>query len=1632
MADKSKLDLETIRANRNVGARNYWQNRLEGYTPGVYFDDSTQASRMAKKHYATDTAIAAAQLSGMLARIATSDEAKHIVLLSALGVLAQKCSAATDIGVFTPLYASNGPSPLGVIPVRMKNFTSIQFVKFLKVVKDDVVEDLRHGNYPVEKILGVGREEMSDVPVTAMLVEEIHNLVAFEALSPDILFSFSVRDSLTLEVRYKIGKFSASYIAQLSARYFNLLHNLLSENSKIIDDVEMVSDQEKHMLLSGFNDTAINYEHHETIVSLFERQARSTPDKTALVYEGKKLTYRELNDRANVLAHHLRDKYHVKPGALVGVVMPRSERMVIALLGILKSGAAYVPVDPSYPKDRIHYILEDSGAKVALMSQALQAATPFQGDVINFDTFTEDFAADPVPVNTPTDLCYLIYTSGSTGKPKGVMISHGNVVNFFAGMNERLTRRQDDCMLAVTSISFDISVLEIFWTLCHGIEVVVHPSDIPLTGLDRYVQGEDLSIDFSLFFFSSYDNREENKYNLLLESVKYADREGFKAVWTPERHFHEFGGLYPNPAVTSAALAMITRQIELRSGSIVSPLHDVARIAEEWSVVDNLSGGRVGLSFASGWNPNDFVLAPANYKERQRIMYEQIETVKMLWKGGTLKRENGFNKEVEFRIFPAPVQKDLPIWITSSGNEETFKAAGAIGANLLTHLLGQDPEELGKKIRLYREALRANGHDVASGKVALMLHTYIGDDIDEVERLVEGPFIEYLKSSIGLSKILIEETGLKDEDLPKERMDTILKNSFRRYYKTSALIGTRSSCSEMIQKLKRIGVDEIACLVDFGVAQDKVLEGLKNLKALKELFSRRGDMLHRPITMMQSTPSFVKLARDGNGSHKFLKALRLLLLGGENVPLSLIDKLRSDTKADLYNMYGPTETTVWSCVHRFEEKTGRISVGKPIANTQVYVLNKNLQVVPAGMAGDVYIAGDGLSKGYWHRAALTAERFIENPFSRDRKMYKTGDIGRWTAEGTLELLGREDHQVKIRGYRIELEEIESALLGYGTLQEAVVIAREKDEEKFLVAYYTSAMEVDNAALRSYLSGKLPHYMVPSYLMRIGRMLVTPNGKIDRKAFPDPEVKAGANYVKPSTEQERKLVRIWAGILRLDENNIGIRDDFFALGGHSIMAVRLIQSIEQHFSILLNLKEIFECATVEKQCALLGRSTHRNVNPINKAEKKEFYTVSSAQERLFYEQMLNKDSITSNNSSLYEIKGALDTERLRQSFRALIKRHEGLRTSFSLHAQDPVQQIEAEMDFDILFLPPGRYATVEDAFHDFVRPFDLLSFPLIRCALYQDSTQRRFLFVDIHHIVCDGISVNVLMNEFKMIYEGVQLPPVSLRYVDYAHWQKHRKNSLHQSREFWARQLSGRLPHIDLPLTGNRETTEIYRACRKVLRIDAAQYQQIKKFTTETNVSTFMFLLSAYYILLHKMSGNTDIIIGTDAIGRTHAGLKNVVGTFINVLPLRMQIATQASYREFLQQVKSCVLDAFDNQEFPFDQMFSLVNKDEKKQIIDVYFSSADFLDNEAEISALQFVPTRINRHVNTTRYELELSVSESDGQLDVIFIYSDALYDAQTIELFMEYYANILTAALENNLTDIETFELESAVNAVA
>ena len=1105
---------------------------------------------------------------------------------------------STGEGVIDIAYAADAPDCApgylsGWVPLRLSGGAGEDLASLADTVEADLARTRAHPVFP--------RDLVARDPAIATLT--IPDLGLSEAAQPGLIPGTALTLHLSdagLRLFYDAARLDAGTAALVAGRIETLAVAMAGGGTMPLGALPVLSAEERALVLEGWNRTDAAYDAETTMHGAFGAQVARTPDATALVFEDRALTYAELDARANRLAHVLRGM-GAGPGGFVGLHLERSLDLVVAALAILKAGAAYVPLDPAYPADRIALYVEDSGAGVIVTTGALAGELPpGAAERVLIDSDPRIAAA---PATAPevavggSDAAYLIYTSGSTGRPKGVVLEHRNVANFFRGMDECIAHDPAGTWLAVTSLSFDISVLELFYTLARGFKVVIASDAARLTpsdGVARSGQG----MEFSLFYWGNDDGPGPQKYQLLLEGAKFADAHGFCAVWTPERHFHAFGGPYPNPSVTGAAVAAVTRSIGVRAGSCVAPLHHTARIAEEWAVIDNLTNGRAGLAIASGWQPDDFLLRPENAPPNNKAaMLEAIETLRKLWRGEAVAFDRPLGGTIDVITQPRPVSKELPIWVTTAGNPETWKEAGRIGANVLTHLLGQSVEEVEGKIRIYHEALREAGHDPASRTVTLMLHTFLAADRETAREIAREPMKDYLRSAAALIKqyawafpAFKKPQGVSnpmDIDLGSmdaEEMDAVLDFAFRRYFEDSGLFGTIEDGLRRVEELKRIGVDEIACLIDYGIPVATVLEGLKPLAEVlarsnagldpdADDFSIAAQIRRHGVTHLQCTPSMARLLLADAGARAALGRVAHVMIGGEALPGSLARELSETTGRPIRNMYGPTETTIWSSTEVTTGGEPVVNIGQPIANTRLYVLDDAEQPVPVGVPGELYIGGDGVAREYWQRPDLTAERFRPDPFAAGgARMYRTGDLVRRRADGRLDFLGRADTQLKIRGYRIELGEIEAALERQPGIRQAVVVAREDvPGDVRLVAYVLANGPVVASVLRAALSESLPDFMVPAHVVEVAAFPLTPNKKVDRKALPPPgeaQAKPAAAPAAPAPmptvaavaggalqagDVEDLVASVWKRLLGV--SSVTPRDNFFALGGHSLLAIQ---------------------------------------------------------------------------------------------------------------------------------------------------------------------------------------------------------------------------------------------------------------------------------------------------------------------------------------------------------------------------------------------------------------------------------------------------------------------------------------------
>lgn len=1015
---------------------------------------------------------------------------------------------------------------------------------------------------------------------------------------------------------------------RLAARITRLLSDMAAKPEADLASLSPLSEAETQVYANALAATARDYDRTLTIPAAILAQAAKTPEATAVIAGSARLTYAELAARAARIANTLRGM-GVGEG-LVGVACRRTTDMVAGALGIQLAGAAYVPMDPAYPADRLALYAEDSGCPVILTESDVAEHLPQGPQRLVLDTDPRLASAPTTPPQGPRaeDPAYVIYTSGSTGRPKGVVVTHRNALNFFAGMDDTLGT-DPGTWLAVTSLSFDISILELFWTLTNGFTVVL-ADDVARVRPSGDSTINPRKMDFSVYYWGNDDLPGPSKYELLLEGAKFADQNGFVAVWTPERHFHAFGGPYPNPAVTGAAAAAVTKNIGVRAGSIVAPLHHPARIAEEWAVIDNLTNGRAGMAFASGWQPDDFVLRPENTPPANRqALFDALEAVRKLWRGEAVEFPRKDGTPFAVKTQPRPVSKEVEAWVTTAGNPETWREAGKMGAHVLTHLLGQSIDEVAGKVKLYRQSLKDAGHDPSRFKVTLMLHTFLATDREAAREVAREPMKNYLRSAAGLIKqyawafpAFKKPQGLANPmdidlgSLAPDELEAILDFAFLRYFDESGLFGTVEDAVKRVEELKAIDIDEVACLIDYGIPTQVVLDGLKLVAEVLKITNSgaeddqtmAGLIQRHNVTHLQCTPSMARMLAEDEGARAALKGLKRMLVGGEALMGRLAGDLSSLIGAPVLNMYGPTETTIWSSVEATTGGEGVVNIGQPIANTALYILDETQAPVADGQEGELWIGGEGVAQGYFQRPDLTADRFRPDPFAGQGRMYRTGDLVRKRPDGKLDYLGRADFQVKIRGHRIELGEIETALEAAPGIRQAVVIAREDQPgDVRLVGYVTAAGPVDAAALKATLAEHLPEVMVPAHIVKLDAFPLTPNGKVDRKALPAPFAAAPAPVatpVAPATAQapatstrpavalegtlEDAIAAVWARVLGVPQ--VERNDNFFTLGGHSLLAVQAHREMKVALnSDRLAITDIFRFPVVSALAAHLGKS-----------------------------------------------------------------------------------------------------------------------------------------------------------------------------------------------------------------------------------------------------------------------------------------------------------------------------------------------------------------------------------------------------------------------------------------------------------
>jgi putative pyridoxal-dependent aspartate 1-decarboxylase len=1623
----------------------------------------------------------------------------------------------------------------------------------------------------------------------------------------DITFQ-EVGDYLSFQVVYNPDVYERDMIEGLMHHYRQLLTALLENPAEKISQIDCLSQEEKHALLVGFNNTEVAYPKNKNIVDLFEEQVAKTPDQVAIVFEEQKLTYRELNDRANQVARYLHSNYAVEPGDLVGIHQKRNEWMIVSILGVLKSGGAYVPIDPELPQERINYMISDSGCKVVIDDQLIHTIK----DADEYGSLTIDGAERKRNTH-----CAVIYTSGSTGRPKGIVISNTNLLNRLYWMWTEFPFAATEVCVAKTSLGFVDHLWEIFGPLLKGIRLVIFNKE---TILDTQKFIHQLSenrvsrivlVPSLLRQILSYEKLCSNKLTHLKEwscSGEVLDAalvEDFYAVFKT----HRLLNIYGSTEVTADATYYDTSISRKRnSEQVVVPVLFEEAISKRFN--DNLADAVKTEGIIQSFdNTQNKFLQRTDIKKKGADGYAQfikdtllkglidvsdprfighmtapvppimseLNKLMVTWNQNLVKFETSgvgtlLERQCIGQLHNLVYKKDRSFYerflqdaavslgiVTSGGTLANFTALSYALSKCLqpkNNFQGLNKEGLVAASKAYGysgifiigsqrchysfgKTLRALGlgddafisfeidkHDPEKSSEALtkliidkqsegaLIFAIIGvagstesGNVDPLNTLASiasrfnihfhvdaafgGGYLFSEKLSHKLDGIqhgdsvticghkqLYLPLGLsvclfKDESLALHRENTskyqARKDSLDlgRY----TIDGSRPFLSFVLHgALNIIGKEGYAEIIESNYERAQLFKNLignnpsfeliassdlnivlyryipaalyhiKKSRLFNEHEQQEVNELNKQIQKKQfeagrSFVSYTELKED-NGEHN-LVVLRTVLMNPYTTKEHLEEILneQEEIAAEILGIPGKNKT---------QNKT-MVYVGRPISNTSIYILNEDHQLVPEKVTGEICIGGKCLSEGYLNNSELMKEKFIVNPFNPQERIYKTGDLGRWTKDGNIEFIGRKDNQVKIRGYRIELGEIEHALQSHGAIEAAVVVVKgNQNNEKELVAYITGKEEQHASDLRAYLKEILPDYMLPVYYVQLQALPLNANGKVDKKSLPDPQglgLTSGVAYIAPRNVREAKLVEIWENVLQRER--IGVEDDFFALGGHSLKAIRLISLIQKQLGVKLGIRNVFEEQSISKLARLIETKHKEPVVEIPSLQSDSGYALSSSQLRMWTLSQHDEGNIAYNSSGTLVLEGNLNVEALDFAFNSLMERHEILRTIFAPDATGEIKQFIKEANHfkfkikysDLRGSKDQKIKLNESLTEDSAVPFDLLAGPLFKATIYQIETNKWIFNLVVHHIICDGWSIKIMTKELLSFYNAFIMNqtfspnPLRIQYKDYAAWEQQQLSdgALNMHKAYWLDQFKGTLPTLNLKGSKPRPFIKTYNGKQIKKRIDRECCKKLRFIQQQQDATLFMSLLSIVNILLFKRTNQPDLIIGSPIAGRQHIDLEDQLGCYLNIIPLRTKLNAEDNFLRILEMVKQLTLNAYEHQAFPFDELVKELNlkRDLSRNVL---FDVLVVLQNTGTDPARSFnliKDLKVHEYAkenNISVLDLSFDFLEVDEEIEITLEYNTDLFDTTYAIQLIEELEQLIFFIVEHPTVHISHF----------
>ncbi len=1555
-----------------------------------------------------------------------------MTLLAAFQTLLFRYTSQADVAVGSPIAGRTRPETEGLIGFFVNTLvlrTDLSgdptFAELLARVREMTLDAHAHQDVPFE-VLVEELQPARDMSLTPLfqVAFALQNVPQPELALPGLsvrqvnvqsgtakfdltLFLSETEQGLDGTFEYNTDLFDRATIQRMARHLGRLLEAVAADPAQRLSQLPLLAEEERRRMLYEWNDTAAPFPSEVCIHELFETQAERTPHAPAVVSGDEQATYAEFNGRANRLAHHLRAR-GVRRGARVGVLLERSLDMVLGVMGIVKAGAAYVPLDPAWPAERIRWILAslDVSCVVAQYAQLrllheLQWKLPKLTDVVCLDVDLPRPPAEEIDAGAVSALWDRVAEQATDRVSAGGFVSSYTGESFSEAEVDEYVRRV--VALAEPGLGADKKVLEIgcgagliMFQLAPkaGLYVGLDPSELTQARNRERVaaEGHD-NIRLLTGFADAVGSMEPGSFDL----VVIASTAQF----------------FPGPLYAERVVAESLRALAPGGRIILADVMDARRReAFKESLVEYKT---LHPEAKTKTSPGHELYFDEDFFEDLRGRLPELAAVRVE------RRAQGFANELGYR-FDVILEKGLPGDGRVAGETGTRKHLWTRWH--LDQLAEHNPAPVTTPDDIAYLIFTSGSTGTPKGVV--IRHRAAANLIDWVNRTHE----------IGPGDRLLFVTSLS--------FDLSVYDIFGSLAAGSAVhVASRADLRDP-QRLAQKILDEGITFWDSA-----------------------------PAALQRLAPLFPP---PGSGAET--NRLRLVFLSGDWIPLSLPGQVwASFPNAKVVSLGGATEGTVWSNVYQFdrvEPHWASIPYGVPIQNCQYHVTDAYLNPCPVGVSGELYIAGECLAVGY-SDAALTAERFIPNPFSVEpgARMYSTGDRARYWVDGNIEFLGRTDQQVKVRGFRIELGEIEVVVSQHPAVREALAQVREVAGEKQLVAYLVprTSPAPSAAELRGFIKDKLPDYMVPAWFVVLDAIPLTPNGKVDRKALPAPErsqLEPGGDFAPPSTRVEEGLAELWSGLL--GRERIGRNDNFFELGGHSLLATQIISGIRESFRVELPLRSLFEEPTIAGLAAAveaaLGASSSSAggaepgdgasgegrlaAPPLLPAPRNAPLPLSFAQHRLWFLDQLAPGSSAYNMLGGMHLSGRLEVGLLERAVNEIVRRHEALRTTFAIVDGRPVQVVAPSQTvgvnfFDLRALPEeGRETAVGQFAADESRhSFDLSAGPLLRVSLLRLGDEEHVALVTMHHIVSDGWSTAVFIQEFKTLYEAFSagrpspLPELSIHYADYAHWQREwlQGEALDSRVAYWKRALEGAPPALALPTDRPRPPEPTQRSAKLSYLMPGDLYAALQDLSRREGVTLYMTMLAAFHALLHRYTGQEDICVGTAVAGRNHARVEPLIGVFINMLVMRADLSGNPKFSRLLGQVKETALEAYAHQDVPFDKLVEELQPQRALShtpLFQVAFGVQNAPVRSLELPGLKLSPRSYNNEV--ARYDLTLWMLEGEDGLTASWTYSTDLFDASTITRMNGHYETLLRSVAErpearvsalNLLTDFEREQRE-------